>query len=373
MPVPSSMQDLSKTASSNSPAGSEAIGTNLDNYLRATQSIVRQIYSTASLPIAAASSIDVAAADGESVEITGSATINSLGAGYVGCIRELRFAGVCPVIHSSNIVLQRGISIITGAGDVLVFRCIASGQWKQVSNSDAVNTSQLNEAIEEALGSGGNYNVTPRQWPFTGNGVITDIPIPGADVPDPTFYLVGMEEVVGSGLFGLQRPYDDYIVVIGEDTQDSVLRFLTAPLNLAKGDIRLLGYARPYLGPPPASAAPWTIYPYSGSALEVDATFHNNLIVTDANVPVTITARVNTGDPELDWEAGEYFGVLQLGSGQVTLAVGSGGTLVPPDDYQPIVRGFGSTVSMTCADADTDFWSAAGDLLRDAANPAKLL
>lgn len=35
MPVPSTMSDLSTTAGSNSPAGTEAIGTNLDNYLRA--------------------------------------------------------------------------------------------------------------------------------------------------------------------------------------------------------------------------------------------------------------------------------------------------------------------------------------------------
>lgn len=35
MPVPSSMSDLSATAASNSPAGSDAIGNSLDDYLRA--------------------------------------------------------------------------------------------------------------------------------------------------------------------------------------------------------------------------------------------------------------------------------------------------------------------------------------------------
>lgn len=35
MAVPSTMADLSAVASSNSPAGTDAIGTNLDDYLRA--------------------------------------------------------------------------------------------------------------------------------------------------------------------------------------------------------------------------------------------------------------------------------------------------------------------------------------------------
>lgn len=35
MPVPNSMADLFTLASSNSPAGTEVIGNNLDNYLRA--------------------------------------------------------------------------------------------------------------------------------------------------------------------------------------------------------------------------------------------------------------------------------------------------------------------------------------------------
>ncbi|HET8730476.1 MAG TPA: hypothetical protein VFM34_05135 [Moraxellaceae bacterium] len=41
MPVPSSITDLSTTAASNSPAGSDPISTNLDDYLRAIQAILR--------------------------------------------------------------------------------------------------------------------------------------------------------------------------------------------------------------------------------------------------------------------------------------------------------------------------------------------
>lgn len=91
MPVPSQMSDLSSTAGSNSPGGSEAIGTNLDNYLRAHAALIRQGSAVATSTIAAASTVDVSAADGESVVITGTATISSLGTGFAGCLRELRF------------------------------------------------------------------------------------------------------------------------------------------------------------------------------------------------------------------------------------------------------------------------------------------
>lgn len=42
MPVPTSIADLSQTAASNSPAGSDSIGTSLDDFLRAIQAIQRE-------------------------------------------------------------------------------------------------------------------------------------------------------------------------------------------------------------------------------------------------------------------------------------------------------------------------------------------
>lgn len=43
MPVPSTVADLSSTASSNYPSGSESIGTSLDDYLRAHAAIIKQV------------------------------------------------------------------------------------------------------------------------------------------------------------------------------------------------------------------------------------------------------------------------------------------------------------------------------------------
>lgn len=129
MPVPNSMSDLFQLASSNSPAGTEAIGNGLDNYIRAGFAIVRSTNAVASATIASASTTDIGPADGESVIITGTTNINSFGPGFVGCYRELRFSGVLTIVNSSNIVLPGSVNVTTVAGDFLAFRCTASGVW----------------------------------------------------------------------------------------------------------------------------------------------------------------------------------------------------------------------------------------------------
>lgn len=129
MPVPNTMADLFQAAASNSPAGSEAIGNSLDNYLRAQAAILRQTYALASSSIASASTINVSASDGENVQITGTATINSLGTGFNGCRRELRFAGACTLTHSTSLQLPGATNITTAAGLVYSFRCIGSNTW----------------------------------------------------------------------------------------------------------------------------------------------------------------------------------------------------------------------------------------------------
>lgn len=138
MPVPNSMADLATLASSNFPTGTEAIGNNLDNYIRSIQAIIRSTYAVASATIASASTTDIGAADGESVLITGNATINSFGTGYVGCYRELRFTGTPTIVAGANMALPNSLNITVGAGEVLTFRCTAPGGWTLANSSSGV-------------------------------------------------------------------------------------------------------------------------------------------------------------------------------------------------------------------------------------------
>jgi hypothetical protein len=91
-------------ASSNSPAGTEAIGNSLDNYIRAISAILRSTNGLASSIIAAGSTTDLATADAECVQVSGSTTISSFGTGFNGCRREVRFSGSCTISHTASIV-----------------------------------------------------------------------------------------------------------------------------------------------------------------------------------------------------------------------------------------------------------------------------
>jgi len=132
MPVPSSMKDLSTLAASNSPAGSDAIGNSLDDYLRSGFAITRSTNAVSSASIVAGSTVDLGSSDGEAVTVTGSATITSLGTVIPGLKREVTFTGACTLTNSTSIVLPRGSNYVTSAGDILQFRSLGSGNWALV-------------------------------------------------------------------------------------------------------------------------------------------------------------------------------------------------------------------------------------------------
>lgn len=135
MPVPSTMSDLFLAAASNSPAGGEAIGANLDNYLRAHASIVKSTASISSSTIASAATTNIASSDGEQVTVTGTTTITSLGTGFAGCYREVQFSGALQLTHSAALILPGAANITTVANDVYAFRCLSAGNWILVSGS----------------------------------------------------------------------------------------------------------------------------------------------------------------------------------------------------------------------------------------------
>lgn len=132
MPVPSTMSDLSTTASSNSPAGSEnPIST--DDFHRAIQAILRHTNAKGS-DIASSSSIDLGAATGEFVDVTGTTTITALGTIAAGIERTVRFTGALTLTHNAtSLILPTSANITTANGDVAMFRSLGSGNWKCVS------------------------------------------------------------------------------------------------------------------------------------------------------------------------------------------------------------------------------------------------
>lgn len=112
---------------------------------------MRSTNALASSTIASASTVNVAAADGESVQITGTTTITSLGTGFNGCYRELRFAAGCQLTHSTSLKLPGNADITTASGDILGFRCTGSGVWELVNGNVWATAAEIaNKASTDA-------------------------------------------------------------------------------------------------------------------------------------------------------------------------------------------------------------------------------
>lgn len=129
MAVPTVMNDLSATASSNSPAGTDTIGTSLDDYMRAAYAILRHTNAKGA-DIASSTTTDIGAATGEFVDVTGTTTITGFGTVGAGITRVVRFTGALTLTYNaSSMILPGSSSIRTSNGDIGVFRSLGSGNW----------------------------------------------------------------------------------------------------------------------------------------------------------------------------------------------------------------------------------------------------
>ncbi|PZS48852.1 phage tail fiber protein [Stenotrophomonas maltophilia] len=238
------------------------------------------------------------------------------------------------------------------------------------NDADALNKRSALVLIEQIQGGGGTVGVTPKFWAFEGDGVVTDFPLAGADVLDPLFYDTAVETAAGSNVYPVSKPGIDgaFTIVPGVLGAPPAIRFNPPLGDGVRGFTTLRGYARPWIGQPPVYTVAPRIVSVSASTV-VDGGSHNTLILANSASPITITIRKNTGG-SVDWKEGQFFSVLQLGDGAVTLAIQDGaGQLNIPVSFQAKCRGPRSIISATCIAPDADAWVAAGDLLRIAASP----
>lgn len=122
MPLPSSINDLSQTAGSNSPSGSEAPSL-IDDYLQTYASYIAQHRDgkgfALEASLASAATCDIGAANSLIVQITGTTGITSFGTTYSGP-RIVRFAAALTLTHSATLVLPGAANITVAAGDFLI-------------------------------------------------------------------------------------------------------------------------------------------------------------------------------------------------------------------------------------------------------------
>lgn len=134
MAVPTVLTDLSATAASNSPSGSESVGSSLDDYLRGIQAVLRGNLAHKGADIASAGTTDLGAVVGLQHDITGTTTITGFGTVSAGVWKILKFEGAVPIIHNAtSLIIPGGANVTTADGDVAVVTSEGSGNWRVVS------------------------------------------------------------------------------------------------------------------------------------------------------------------------------------------------------------------------------------------------
>jgi hypothetical protein len=132
MPIPASINDLSTTAGSNSPAGSESPSL-IDDYLRTYASFIALLRDqTAFAPqtIASAATTDIGTAISNVIYISGTTTITALGTAAAGVIRTVKFLGALTLTHNTtSLILENSANITTAANDSAEFLSLGSGNW----------------------------------------------------------------------------------------------------------------------------------------------------------------------------------------------------------------------------------------------------
>lgn len=134
MSVPTSITDLSTTAGSNSPAGTDEIGTNLDDYIRAAFAIIKQNVSIGD-PIASQNTISIPNEGGYFV-VTGTTGITGINDTWNGRVVILKFSGIVTLTNSASLILF-GADFTTAAGDTLILVNESAGVYRALSSSSA--------------------------------------------------------------------------------------------------------------------------------------------------------------------------------------------------------------------------------------------
>lgn len=127
--VNSNLASWSTTESSNSPAGTDT--SDIDAEFRMIQKVVRQYLASKGADIASGATVDLSAATGNYVHVTGTTTITALGTVSAGMRFMLVFDGALTFTHNAtSLILPGAANITTAAGDRCEVVSLGSGNWR---------------------------------------------------------------------------------------------------------------------------------------------------------------------------------------------------------------------------------------------------
>lgn len=123
MPTPTVITDLSQTAASNYPAGTDSPSV-LDDVQRAHAAFIALLRDgkgqSSVQTIAGGGTTDIGGVNSQFVEVTGTPLITSFGTNYTG-VRFVRFTGAAVITHNATLInLPGAANITTASGDCLI-------------------------------------------------------------------------------------------------------------------------------------------------------------------------------------------------------------------------------------------------------------
>lgn len=171
MPIPTSIADLSKVASENSPAGTESVKGTIDDYLRAAFAMIKQLADLAGGPtvsLASAATVNIGFAAALNIIINGTTTITAFDTAAEGTLRWVVFNGAMTLTHNNAaIVLPGAANIVTAFGDAALFKSTGSGRWiclhymRQVGTGPVAASSAKDGYLTAADWTAFNSRLTP--------------------------------------------------------------------------------------------------------------------------------------------------------------------------------------------------------------------
>ena len=127
--IDTNLASWTATVGTTKPAATDTA--DIDADMRTIQSVVRKYLATKGADIASAATVDLSAATGNYVHVTGTTTVTALGTVSAGMRFLLVFDGALTLTHNAtSLILPGAANITTAAGDRAEFVSLGSGNWR---------------------------------------------------------------------------------------------------------------------------------------------------------------------------------------------------------------------------------------------------
>lgn len=118
--------------------------------------------------VASASTIDLSAAGGDFVDVTGTTIITAITSEAAGIQRTVRFTGALTLTHNAtSLILPGGANITTANGDTALFKSLGSGNWLCMAYTKASGLPTVNKlpTVQKFTSGSGSYTTpTGCRW-----------------------------------------------------------------------------------------------------------------------------------------------------------------------------------------------------------------